>query len=133
VKEYKFIKSQLNKAIDEAVHSAAEGGKEICGLLLDNGYFIEIIQVKNKVKRGGGFAFYSKEIRNIQASAERLGHTIIGTFHSHPYYIAAPGDSDIRNTVNDSLMLIIDVLKKKAGLWHIKDKEKVKLKISLLK
>jgi proteasome lid subunit RPN8/RPN11 len=121
IKEYKFLKPHLDKMIDAAIHAAADGGKEICGLLVDNGYFIELIQTKNKRKRGGGFAFYSQEVRSIEVAAEKLGRRIIGTFHSHPLSTAIPGESDLANAVDDSLMLIIEVEDKKAGLWHIKD------------
>ncbi len=44
MKQYKFLKSELDKFINKAILSAAKDGKEICGLLADNGYFIEIIQ-----------------------------------------------------------------------------------------
>jgi len=118
--------------IDAAIHAAADGGKEICGLLVDNGYFIELIKTKNKRKTGGGFAFYSQEVRSIKVAAEKLGHEIIGTFHSHLLYIAAPGESDIANVVDDSLMLIIDVLEKKAGLWHIENQKAKKAQFILI-
>lgn len=126
-KTYIFQKKQLNTIIRNALKSAQNGGKEICGLMVDNGFFIEIIQTKNKSKVGGSFSFYVSEIRAIVKAAKRLNHEIIGTFHSHPLWLAEPGDSDISNAVDDSLMLIIDCLDKNSKLWHIK-KNKAKEK-----
>jgi proteasome lid subunit RPN8/RPN11 len=133
MKQYKFLKSELDKFINKAILSAAKDGKEICGLLADNGYFIEIIQTKNKIKNGGGFAFYYKEVRQIVAAAEKLGHEIIGTFHSHASFIAKPGENDIACAEDDSLMMIIDVIGKQAALWHIKDMDIKELKFKTIK
>lgn len=120
----------MDEIIDASVSAAANGGKEICGLLVDNGNFVKLIQVKNKRVKGGGFEFYSEEINSIQADAEKLGQEIIGTFHSHPLSTATPGESDLANAVDDSLMLIIDVIAKKAELWHIKGQKIRKLVLS---
>lgn len=126
------MKKQLGKIINEAVSSANQNGQEICGLLVDNGYFIELIQVRNKIKEGGGFAFYVNEIRFLEGAAKKMDHEIIGTFHSHPTYIAEPSDGDILNAINDSLMLLIDVMDKEVGLWHIKDQKKKKKLFELI-
>ncbi len=120
-RKYQYLKTQLNEVIQVSAKEAKKEGKEICGLLVDNGYFIELVQVENKVKKGGGFSFYYKEIRAIQKAVKVLSHEIIGTFHSHPSYINAPGGTDIENALDDSFMLIIDVIKRKAGFWHIKN------------
>ena len=130
-KIYRITKNQLDEITKAATSSATRGGREICGLLMDNGYFIELIRAKNMIRKGGGFQFNSTEIRTIQTAAKQLNHKIIGTFHSHPAYLAVPSDSDIRCTLDDSLMLIIDVLGKKAALWHIKDKKKRKVRFGL--
>ncbi len=83
MKKLRLLKKQLIKMINEAVSFAGQNGQEICGLLVDNGYFIELIQVNNKVKIGGGFAFYANEIRFLQKAVDKMDHEIIGTFHSH--------------------------------------------------
>lgn len=126
------MKKQLNKMINNAVFSANQNGQEICGLLVDNGYFIELIKVNNKIKEGGGFAFYVNEIRFLQKAVNKMDHEIIGTFHSHPAYIAEPGDGDIQNALDDSYMLIIDAMDKEVGLWHIKDQKKRKKQFELI-
>ncbi len=132
MRKYRIVKSQLDKIIIASVNAAEKDGIEVCGLLVDNGYFIELIQTKNKIKKGGGYKFYRSEIRSIQIAVERLGHEVVGTFHSHPLYIASPSHTDIVNAVDDSIMLIIDVLDKKIGLWHIKDLEKRELELILI-
>lgn len=129
---YKFVGEQLNNIITRASVAAEKGGNEICGLLVNNGYFIEVIETKNKIKRGGGFAFYAREIHYIESAVTILGHEILGTFHSHPMYIAQPSESDIANAVDDSLMLIIDVLDKNVGLWYIKDMKKTPLEMTII-
>lgn len=131
-KKFRIVKRQLKKTIDDAVTAAKDGGREICGFLVDNGYFLEIVHVRNKVKRGGGFAFYVNEVRALGRAAEMLGHDIVGTFHSHPLSTAEPGESDIISAVDDSLMIVIDVMEKKAKLWHVHDHAKCEIKMDLL-
>ena len=132
MKKLRILKKQLLKMINEAVSSASQNGQEICGLLVDNGYFIELIQVNNKIKSGGGFAFYANEIRFLQKAADKTNHEIIGTFHSHPTYIAEPSDGDILSALDDSFMLIIDAMDKEVGLWYIKDQRKKKKQFELI-
>ena len=118
---FRFLNKQINRTIKSAIAAASNDGREICGLLIYNGYFVQLVEVSNKIKCGGGFAFYAPEIRRIQKATNSLGNEIIGTFHSHPAYINVPSESDIANTLDDSYMLIIDVLDKKIGFWYIKD------------
>jgi len=131
-KRYNFVRQKLDAIVREAVKSAKNGGIEICGLILDNGLFLELVRVRNKVKRGGGFSFYFNEVRAIERMSNVCGHSIVGTFHSHPVGIAKPGSSDVINAVDDSLMLIIDVSDRKAQLWHIKDRRVRQLQLALI-
>ena len=50
-------------------------------------------------------------------------YEIVGTFHSHPIGTAYPGYSDLSHAVDNSLMLIFDVTKNHAQLWHIKRRQ----------
>lgn len=131
-REYKILKVELAKIISHSVIVSKNRGMEICGLLIDNGYFVELLEVKNKTKRGGGFSFLYEEIKTIQKISKMFKHEIIGTFHSHPSYIAEPSESDVKGALNDSLMIVIDVMGRNALLWHIKDRKKVKLKLKLI-
>jgi proteasome lid subunit RPN8/RPN11 len=119
MRRIKFSKHQLKGMAQQARKMAEANGTEICGLIVNNGDFCELIRVRNKTKRGGGFSFYFGEIRAIQKVAEKCKHEIVGTFHSHPVGLPAPGPSDIANAVDDSLMLIYDVTGRSVKLWHI--------------
>lgn len=105
----------------EGKKAAKLKGLEVCGLILANGSFFELVLMRNKSKRGGGFAFYYKDVRAIQGIARMCDHETVGTFHSHPVGLATPGPSDISNALNDSLLLIFDVVGKCAQLWHVKE------------
>ncbi len=127
-----FQNLQIKKAVQDAISAAKNNGRETCGLLVDNGYFVELIPTKNKAKKGGAFAFYFSEIRQIQKAVNILNREIIGTYHSHPISTCEPGESDIVNAVDDSFMLIIDVMNEKIGLWKIKNKRAKKITYLLL-
>ncbi len=124
---YRLRLRQLKEIIDDAALSAKKHGIEICGLLVDNSYFIELVRLRNKNRRGGGFAFYTSEVRAIEKASNILHHEIVGTFHSHPAYLADPSDSDVSEAIDDSLMLVVDVIDRKAALWHIKNQKKKRL------
>jgi proteasome lid subunit RPN8/RPN11 len=131
-KKFKLLKEQIEDIINDSAIAASRGGLEICGLLIDNGYFTELVKVNNKIKRGGSFAFYVNEIRLMQKAVRLMGHEIIGTFHSHPLYIDEPSDSDIQNALDDSFMLIIDVTERKIGFWYIKDGNKRRVEFEMI-
>lgn len=130
-KKHRFLRRQVNETIRDAKLYASNRGQEICGLLVDNGHFVELIRVKNRTK-GGGFRFDSSEIAFIQKALKKMGHRIIGTFHSHPAYLPVPGDSDVKWAPDGSFMLIIDVLGKKVGLWFIKNRKKRRIEFELI-
>jgi proteasome lid subunit RPN8/RPN11 len=128
----RFLKSQFSTIQAKAKLSALKQEHEICGLILFNGHFFELLQVRNKSKRGGGFSFYYREIRGIEKMARLYNHEIVGTFHSHPAGVATPGPSDLSNAVDDSIMLIYDVTGQSAALWHIKNRKSKRLQFVLL-
>jgi proteasome lid subunit RPN8/RPN11 len=130
--KHNILKSQLKQMIKESVLLAKNGGIEICGLLVYNGYFIEMIRLRNKTKKGGGFSFYLQEADFIEKSCTKMNHEIIGTFHSHPYDIAKPGESDLKNAFENEYMLVIDVIKQKARLWKITNKKAIEKEFSLI-
>lgn len=117
---YSVSKNALGSIIDQAVDAANRGGQEICGLLVAHHKTLEPVRLRNKIKRGGGWAFYVGEVRRAVAAARRSDLEIVGTFHSHPLYIAKPGDSDVSGALDDSLMLVIDCMDRRCGLWHIR-------------
>ena len=128
----KFSKTQFRKIWNEAKKLAKLNGREVCGLILDNGSFFELIQTRNKAKRGGGFSFYFGEVRAIRKLSCLRGREIVGTFHSHPVGLPDPGPSDLRHAVDDSLMLIFDVTGRTARLWRVKRESAKRLQFSLI-
>jgi len=128
----RFLTPQFKRILVEARRLAKLNGIEVCGLILDNGLFLELVQTKNKSRHGGGFSFYFSEVRAIRKLAGLCAHEIVGTFHSHPAGLPEPGPGDLRNAVDDSLMLIFDVLGRSARLWHVKDQRARHARFSLI-
>jgi|LAHU01.1.fsa_nt_gb proteasome lid subunit RPN8/RPN11 len=132
MRRVRFLRSQLENLRKEAKRIADTNGGEICGLILDNGSFFELLQVRNKRKSAGGFSFYFNEVRSIQKRAEACKREIVGTFHSHPVGLAEPGPSDLSNARDDSVMLIFDVKGRIARLWHIENLEGKQVRFSVI-
>lgn len=132
-KSHRILDADLARALRRAKAAANSSGCEICGFLVDNGYFLSLVAVRNKNKAGGGFAFYSSEVRVLQKAVERVGCEIVGTYHSHPYYLAEAGPGDMEGAVDGSYMLILDVTAMEAGLWYTKNGKKRRITIQLLK
>lgn len=131
-KVYKLLKKDIDKLLEISKKAANNNSKEICGFIVDNGYFLELIHTRNKEKKGGKFSFYKSDIQNLQKATKVLNREIVGTFHSHPFGIAEPGVSDVKNTLDDSFSLIVDVMDQKIGLWHIKSLKKKKIRFKLI-
>jgi hypothetical protein len=68
----------------------------------------------------GSFAFSAPEVRQVLAATKVLGQEVVGTFHSHPVGLPAPGKSDIEHAVDDSLMFLFDCLDRDGRLWKIR-------------
>jgi proteasome lid subunit RPN8/RPN11 len=128
----KFLKSHFKTIQKEAKKMAEMHGGEVCGLIVDNGSFFELIQVRNKSKRSGSFSFYVEEVRAIQKMATLREHEIVGTFHSHPVGLPNPGPADLLHAVDDSIMLIFDVMGRSARLWRIRKQNGKQLQFSLM-
>ena len=128
----RILRVDADNILKKAITAANDDGIEICGLLVDNGYFLEIVQTQNECSHGGGFSFCSSEIIDIEKAAKILGHNVVGTFHSHPTYIAIPSQSDIENTPSNSFMLIIDVINEEFRLWYIKNLKITNVKLRFI-
>jgi proteasome lid subunit RPN8/RPN11 len=117
----KIIGKELRGTIRKARKAASDGYREICGLLIDNGHFLEMLETTNVSQKGGHCEFDEKQIKAVMKAVNHLQHEIVGTFHSHPISEAKPGNGDIEGAVDDSLMLIIDCTEGEARLWRIKN------------
>ena len=118
---FRMVDSHRRQLVNDAKHAALRGGREICGLLISNGYLLEPIRIANQITKGGGFIFSAPAVREVIKAVKLLGHEVVGTYHSHPYFMAKPGESDIAGVPNDSLMLIVDVQDRKVALWHVQN------------
>lgn len=126
---YTICPEELETVVSEAVAAAEMGGREICGLLVASGKTLTAVRLRNKRTRGGSWALYAEDARKCIVGMKRDGGEVIGTFHSHPLGFAEPGDSDIANAPDDSLMLVIDCFDRKWGLWHIRSGKAQRLRL----
>jgi proteasome lid subunit RPN8/RPN11 len=116
-----FSKSQFTGFLREACRAArAIPGTEICGMIVDTGLHLSLVQVRNVTRRVGSFILSRPDVRRVVTAARILEQEVVGTFHSHPAALAAPGKSDIANAVDDSLMLIFDCTARCGRLWSIR-------------
>ena len=130
---WKILRKDYQYLLRLARHEANQGcGKEICGFLIDNGYFLHLQPTRNKSKNGGSFSYYKKDVEALLKSTKVLNQEIIGTFHSHPLSKAIPGPNDVKYTEDDSLMLIFDCIGNEGKLWHIKNGKYRKRTIDLI-
>ena len=119
-----FDKTSYSQLLQKARRSTREiAGTEICGLIVDMGYHLSFVSMRNVASHVGSFVLSCSDVRRVVAAAKILGQEIVGTFHSHPVAPAKPGKSDIQNAVDDSLMLIFDCIGKEGRLWRIKKRK----------
>jgi proteasome lid subunit RPN8/RPN11 len=95
--------------------------KEVCGLLVDNGFFLEMLEVRNVSRRPGSFLLSLSGVRKLERGASLLGNTVVGSFHSHVVGLAKPGKTDIQGSTDGEFMLIIDTMDREAKLWRIRN------------
>ena len=116
-RKWRILKGELDDAVRRAVLASARR-REICGLLIDNGYFLKLVFMRNKSRTPHKCAFYFGEVRSIEKACRKLGHRIIGTLHSFPSSPAEIGEGHIENGVEGSLLLVISSTEKSAALWQ---------------
>ncbi len=126
-----FVGKELNRLIRKAKRLAKDG-REICGFLVHNGHFIEIVETRNESRKMGHFKVNKKQYDRIKKAIRTLHHNLTGSFHSHPVSEAQPGPGDIKGSENNSLMLIIDCIGNEAKLWRIKDKKAREIKYKII-
>jgi len=130
-RKWRILEGELGDAVKRAVLAAAKG-REICGLLIDNGYFLELIFMRNKSRIPNKCAFYFGEVRAIERACRKVGHRIIGTFHSFPASVADIGGQRVENGIEGSLILVISSAEKKATLWQTEGGQAKKAPFTLL-
>ncbi len=106
--------------------------KEVCGLLVDNGFFLQMLEVRNVSRKPGSFILSLSDARELERAASLLGNKVVGSFHSHVFGIAKPGKTDIQGARDGEIMLIIDTLDREAKLWQIKNGRARELRLEFL-
>jgi proteasome lid subunit RPN8/RPN11 len=97
----------------------ARGLREICGVLVANGHYLDLVETRNILHRPCGFWISPRDAGAIRRAAKILGHRVVGSFHSHVVSPAIPGPSDIAGASEGDLMRIIDTATKGVALSSI--------------
>jgi len=120
--DYRIERQELNTAFRVAKRADIRG-REICGMLVRQGNRLLLIPVKNASKSLGSFSIATSHMLiALSAHGLALGQ-VEGTYHSHPWSPAEPGETDITGADNGSLMLILSCCYKDVRLWRIQDGE----------
>ena len=123
-KSYRLLRNELDRFARDASR-AALAGKEACGLLLEINELLHLIFLPNAA-REGSFGFDRKMEARVRDGADSIGGAIVGTFHSHPYWLARPSRADLASSGVGDLLLIYDVTGRNFGLWRVKRKVRLK-------
>lgn len=127
-----LLAAELRRSIRRAV-KAGRTGDEICGLLVDNGWFLQLVPLKNKARAPGSFLLGRNRVREARKAARRFGYRVVGAYHSHPVSPPVPGEADIAGARRGDLMLILDAFEQKLGLWRIGQRKATRVPFRLLK
>jgi desampylase len=118
---YRISAGELRRLRAQAERKQKSGQMEVCGLILSgDGNRIELVYLSNKASKPGRFLIEQLTYKSVQDRAEKLGKSVLGSFHSHPISEAIPGARDIKNAKLGSIILIYDVCGKQAKLWEIR-------------
>jgi proteasome lid subunit RPN8/RPN11 len=93
---------------------------EICGLLVDNGTFLSLVETRNVSRRYGSFQLHRGDWGKVERAAHALGWEVVGTFHSHIASDPIPSRGDIEGAMDGHLMLILDATGRTFDLWQIR-------------
>lgn len=93
---------------------------EVCGALVAGRTGqLELWFLKNAINRPGSVSLSERDLRRARRKARLEGKRVLGTFHSHPVWVAVPGRTDIKTARVGSVDLIYDVCGWTARLWRI--------------
>lgn len=118
---YSVWESDLRTALRQA-RSAASERREVCGVLLDVGPCLRLVQTKNVSRHEGTFSISGADLRRIDRHAVALGHEVVGIYHSHILASAVPGPADLEHAPPRSLMLILQALDRTASMYWVTQK-----------
>jgi proteasome lid subunit RPN8/RPN11 len=113
-----LLAEQVRDVVRDASRQGRRG-REVCGLLASNGYRIDLLPVRNTLRRRGGFQFDEAQVHAYERALRALRHRVVGTFHSHPFSPPEPSRSDITNAFDGDFMLLIGATDRSVRMWHI--------------
>src|SRR5438046_1850286 len=108
------------RAISSRARRLAREHREVCGLLVDHGGLVTLVETRNKSGRAGSFWIHPADWKAIERAAALLGSRVVGTFHSHPASEPVPGDGDIRGAVHGHAMAIVTAMTGELRVWRIR-------------
>jgi proteasome lid subunit RPN8/RPN11 len=108
------------RAIWARARRLAREHHEVCGLLVDHGGLVTLVETRNKSDRRGSFWIHPLDWRAIERAAALLGSRVVGTFHSHPASEPVPGTGDLRGAVHGHAMIIFDATMGDLCAWRIR-------------
>jgi proteasome lid subunit RPN8/RPN11 len=108
------------RAIARRARRLARDLREVCGLLVDHGGFVSLVETRNKSRRACSFWIHPADWKSIERAAAVLGSEVVGTFHSHPVSEAVPGKGDVRGAVDGHAMVIVDAVSGELRAWRIR-------------
>ena len=108
------------RAIAARARRLAKNLGEVCGLLVDHGGLVTLVETRNKSTRPLSFWIHPADWKAIERAAVRLGSRVVGTFHSHMASDPAPGAGDIRGAVHGHAMVILDAATGDLRAWRIR-------------
>ena len=115
------IQRQELRLFFKSAKRAAFRGKEVCGLLVRLNNRLLLIPVTNATKEPGSFWITPRYWLIALAANQLDSKQVEGTYHSHPFSPAEPGEGDIASACQGSLMLIFSCWDNEARLWRIQD------------
>jgi len=132
IRNVKVSKTRLNEVMRAAKAAAKNGELEVCGLLVLNGEFLDLVPTRNAERRPGKFNFFASDLRRVSSAASVLGYQLVGSYHSHPLGLPEPSPADLAHAQGNSFMLILDCFGSEAKLWFILRRIPHRVRIKLI-
>jgi proteasome lid subunit RPN8/RPN11 len=117
-KQYVVARHQIERLFRRA-RVSARSLREIAGLIVADGCYLSLIELRNTSRRPGSFQLHRGEWHKVEKACAVLGLRVAGSFHSHVVSDATPSNGDIRGATDGDLMLIFDAIGQAVRLWKI--------------
>src|SRR4051794_25437894 len=115
-----ILEAKSVRVISSRSRRLARDFREVCGLLVDHGGLVTLVETRNKSRRAGSFWIHPIDWKAIERAAALLGSRVVGTFHSHLASDPVPGNGDIRGAVHGHAMVIVNATTGELRAWRIR-------------